>query len=414
MRHVSLLALAAALTASTAVAQTIQAPFDQSYSFRSLGSVPGVPTSYGGVCFKFDDPDVLLIGGAANRSSGALYAIRVVRAPNGAITGFQGSATQVATLPNNDGGLQYGPSNVLFYARYRLTEIGQMKPTSTAPDKVIALGSHGWNGGSPGALSFVPPGFPGAGRLKICAYNDGAWHDCSVAPDANGTFDLVGLQRIVTLPGGPEGILYPPPGSPLLPDYSRVIVNEYSSGSVVVYDLDANGDPVVATRQPFMTGLGGAEGATIDPQTGSFVFSTFGGGNQVLVVEGFGTCGNFVGYGTGIPGSRGVPPAIRGTGCATFNQAINFQVGNGPANGPGAMNVGFQRLQIPIFGGFVLTDPSIPLPHVLDAQGSWNTTINTPNDPNLVGRSIYFQSAYVDPGAPFGLAASDGLEMRVR
>jgi hypothetical protein len=411
-RSLSVLA-AAALTAALG-AQVIQAPFDQSYSFRSLGQVPGVPTPYGGVTFKFDDPDVLLIGGSANSSVGALFAIRVTRAPNGSITGFQGTAQQVSTAAYNDGGLQYGPSNVLFYARYPLVEIGQIKPASTAPDRAIALSPLGWIGGSPGALSFVPPGFPGAGRLKICAYSGGAWHDCAVAPDGNGTFDLVGLQPVLNLNGGPEGILYPPPGSPLLPDYARVIVTEYSAGTISVYDIDANGDPVVATRQPFMTGLSGAEGATIDSQTGSFVFSTFGGNNQVLVVEGFGTCGNFVGYGTGIPGSNGLSPAIRGTGCATFNQAIAFQVGSGPSRAIGAMNIGFQRLQVPIFGGFVLTDPAIPLPHILDAQGSWTTTISTPNDPNLVGRSIYFQSAYIDPPATFGLTASDGLEMRIR
>lgn len=396
-------------------AQVIQAPFNQSYSVRSLGQVPGVSTPYGGVTFRYDDPDVMLIGGAANRTNGELFEIRVTRASNGAITGFQGTATRIAALPNNDGGLQYGPNNVLFYTRYSNTELGQLKPGSTSPDKVIGLWNvTGWNGSSPGALSFVPPGFPGAGQLKICAYGNGHWNSCRVVPDGNGTFDLTGMAYVVALPGGPEGILYPPPGSPLLPDYARVIINEYSSGAVAVYDLDANGDPVLATRQTFMTGLSGAEGATIDAQTGSFVFSTFGGGNQVLIVEGFGSCGNFVGYGTGIPNQSGVAPSIRGTGCATFNRAINFQTGSGPANGIGAMNIGFQRLAIPIFGGFVLTDPAIPLPHILDAQGSWTTTINTPNDPALVGNSIYFQAAYVAPAAPFGLVASDGLEMRVR
>ena len=53
------------------------------------------------------------------------------------------------------------------------------------------------------------------------------------------------------------------------------------------YDVDANGDPIVAPRKEFMTGLGGAEGAFIDPFTGDFLFSTFGGGNRVIVVTGF-------------------------------------------------------------------------------------------------------------------------------
>src|SRR5690606_31399692 len=225
------------------------------------------------------------------------------------------------------------------------------------------------------------------------------------APDGNGTFDLVGVQRVATLPGGPEGILYPPPGSPQLPDYARVIVNEYQSGTVAVYDLDQNGDPVPATRVPFMTGLSGAEGATIDAQTGSFVFSTFGAGTPVIVVEGFGTCGSFINYGTGIPGARGIVPSIRGTGCATFNRASNLQLGKGPAGAPGALNIGFAATNSPLFGGFVLTLPTIPIAHQLDAQGTWTTTLNTPNDPNLIGRSVYFQAAYASPAAPCGVTA---------
>ena len=37
----------------------------------------------------------------------------------------------------------------------------------------------------------------------------------------------------------------------------------------------------------FMTGLTGAEGGVIDPLTGDFIFSTFGGGNRIVVVSGF-------------------------------------------------------------------------------------------------------------------------------
>ena len=65
------------------------------------------------------------------------------------------------------------------------------------------------------------------------------------------------------------------------------------------------------------------------------MFSTFGGGNQVIIVDGFGTCGDFVGYGTGIPGSQGVAPTIRGIGCASTNQSIQFEIGRGLATRSG-------------------------------------------------------------------------------
>ena len=36
-----------------------------------------------------------------------------------------------------------------------------------------------------------------------------------------------------------------------------------------------------------MDGLTGAEGSLIDPVTGDFLFSTFGGGDRLIVVQGF-------------------------------------------------------------------------------------------------------------------------------
>ncbi len=318
------------------------------------------------------------------------------------------------TAPYIDGGLQYGPNNVLFFTTYSTNTLGQVRPGSTSPDKVISLTSTpGWVGGSTGTLSFVPPGFGGAGNLKIASYSSSTWHSCTLTPDGSGTFDIAGLQNRTTIGGGPEGILYVPPGSPLFPNYARVLVNEYGSASTQVYDLDSNGDAVFATRTAFMTGLSGAEGATIDAISGSFVFSTFGG-QGIVVVDGFGSCGTFTNYGSGIPGAGGRRPTIRGVGCATISQAIGYQIGNGPAFGLGALNIGFQQLAIPIFGGFVLTEPSVPIGHVLDSFGAFSTTLNTPNDPALVGNHIFFQGVYVDPGAPFGVTASDGLDMLVQ
>ena len=78
------------------------------------------------------------------------------------------------------------------------------------------------------------------------------------------------------------------------------------------------------------------------------------------------------------------------------------------------MNLGLTQLMIPLFGGFVLTDPLVPITHQLDALGEWSTSLPTPNNPAFVGTSVFFQAAYMNPAAPFGLAASDGLEVRIR
>ncbi len=50
--------------------------------------------------------------------------------------------------------------------------------------------------------------------------------------------------------------------------------------------MSVNGDPIITSGRDFVTGLDGAEGAAIDPFTGDLLFSTFGGGNdQVVLVQ---------------------------------------------------------------------------------------------------------------------------------
>jgi hypothetical protein len=101
-----------------------------------------------------------------------------------------------------------------------------------------------------------------------------------------------------TIRGGVEGSCYVPPGSPLFVDFNVMLVCEYGSGGVFAYDLDANADPIPYSRRPFMTGLIGAQSAAIDPLSGDFVFSTYGGNGTIVAVRGFSLpCGAIVSYG---------------------------------------------------------------------------------------------------------------------
>ena len=143
-------------------------PFADDYSCVSLGAVPGVPTSYGGLTFKYDDPDTILIGGAANTSIGHIYKIAVARDPNGHITGFSGNATLYPGTGSkigqyNDGGLAFGPGHVLFATRYPFNQLEQSTPGSLLVNKVADLTAAGV-ASSVGSLAFVPPGFPGAAK----------------------------------------------------------------------------------------------------------------------------------------------------------------------------------------------------------------------------------------------------------
>jgi len=279
-----LTAILSLIAISTSQAQVIQAPYDADYTLTDLGQVSGVPSSYGGIAFLHSDSNTLLIGGDANDSDGKLYAIQVTRDSGGHITGFTGVATVYADAPYNDGGLAYGPGNVLFYTRYSPDpgEIGQIKPGSVITDKVNVLTAS-----FPGGLNFPPPGYPGEGKLKIADYSGGDWYSADIAPDGSGTFNIVNMVlRVSDFADGPEGFVYVPVGSPQFPNYS-ILLSDYGSDEVVTYQVDANGDPIAASRTLFVSGLSGAEGAVIDPVTGDFLFSTYGGGDRVIAVQGF-------------------------------------------------------------------------------------------------------------------------------
>jgi hypothetical protein len=277
-------ALALTLAAKPAAALVIGPDFASTYSIVDLGAVSGLPTNAGGLTFL--NSNTLLIGGSANQSAGAIYSVPVTRDTDGAITAL-GAATLYSTAPNIDGGLTFGPGGVLFFTGYPNNTIGQIKPGSTVPDRTTTVTTNGINS-SVGSLVFVPPGYNGAGQLKVLSYNASTWETLpySLAADGSGTYDFGTSFGQIQISGGLEGAVYVPMGSPLFTNQS-VLVSEYGAGRVVAYETDAQGDPVASTLRVLVGGLSGAEGAAIDPVTGDFMFSTFGGGNKVVRVTGF-------------------------------------------------------------------------------------------------------------------------------
>jgi hypothetical protein len=270
---------------------TLVSPFDADYSFADLGAVPGLPTPAGGLVFLANDTSTLLIGGAANTNSGKIYSIGVVRDGNQHVTGFTGTPTFFADAHGLggggiDGGLTYGPGGVLFFTSYSDNDLGQIKPGSTVADRLDPLTPLGV-ASSVGSIAFVPPGFSGAGKMKLIQYNSpGNWYDVVLDAPASGTFPIVSATQKVAIGNGPEGVIYVDGNNP---DFGAdsILVSEYQAGKIATYTIDGNGDPNGGTRREFMTGLTGAEGALVDPLTGDFLFSTFGGGDRVIVVHGF-------------------------------------------------------------------------------------------------------------------------------
>ncbi|MBX3599495.1 MAG: PEP-CTERM sorting domain-containing protein [Rubrivivax sp.] len=298
-RHLRIGLLAAALASGLPAlqAQTLGGDFSADYTVTVLGSVPGLPPLYGGLTFL--NANTLLIGGRANNADGSLYTVGVVRDGDGAVTGFSGSAQRFGgpsgTIGEyNDGGVVFGPGGVLFTARWPINGLGQTLPGSTDEDKIIELAPLGV-ANSLAALNFVPAGFGGAGQIKLVSWSGGQWYSAGLAPDGNGTYDLVGLAQVdlnpgvagtQNVPGGPEGFVYIPASNAGF-GVNSMLISEYSAGMVGAYQLDAQGNPLVATRRTFLSGLTGAEGAAIDPVTGDFFFSTFGGGDRIVRVSGF-------------------------------------------------------------------------------------------------------------------------------
>ena len=283
------LALGGGLSSTAAFGQVVEEPFDANYSVRDLGQPPGVPARLGGLTFLAGDSNRLVIGGEANGSTGALYSVPLRRGTDGRITGFSEPATRFADAANNDGGVTYGPGGVLFLARWPNNDLGQTKPGSSITDKIIDLDALGVASSVVG-VGFVPPGFPGERSLKLNSYSGGQWYDAAVTADGTGTWDVTGITEVVgsRLSGGADGFVYVPPGSRQFTAPS-MLVSEYSAGSVAAYEVDSDGNPIVATRRTFITGLQGAVGAAIDPTTEEFLFSTFGSGDRVIAVSGFGS-----------------------------------------------------------------------------------------------------------------------------
>jgi hypothetical protein len=273
--------LAAGSAHAAVCAAAFGVDFASSYTCDDLGTPTGVTGRLGGITFL--NNNTLLVGGDANVSSGYIAEIGVIRDASNHIVGFSGPSTVFATAPFIDGGLEFGPSGVLFATGYPNNTVLEYKPGSTAPDKTVTLDS---SLSSVGALAFVPAGFAGAGDFKIVQYNgSGNWADATLTPDGSGTYDIA-TSVVVALGRGPEGIAYISGANPGFGTDS-ILLSEYSTGTVGVYDIDSAGDPIAGSRRDFLNALTGAEGAAVDPLTGDFLFSTFGGGNQIDVVSGF-------------------------------------------------------------------------------------------------------------------------------
>lgn len=260
------------------------------YAVYELGPPPSVPNPLGGTVILRDHVDELLIVGASEYATGAIYRVPIRRDACGHIVGFEGSSTRLGDAPYADANLlQTSDGASLLYTGWSVSEFSQWSLTTYAPLWTVSLPTLGLAGDSAGGFGQVPRALPGRGGYRIVGWPDGRWHEFSLASDA-GTWSVTGVTYTGTaLSRGPGGFAYVPAGSPGFPRQS-IILAEWSVGSVAVYEVDDDGNPEAASRRDFFSSFPRPWGAYFEPETGDFLFLTWGRPGQpdsLFVVQGF-------------------------------------------------------------------------------------------------------------------------------
>ena len=248
-------------------------PFDASYSGYEFPTT-GIPAGAGAFAFVPGDPNTLLMIGAASTLDARIYSVGVTRDVNGHMTALAGSPMLFAlangVLGGASKGLAYGPGGVLFYITSD-NQLGEIKPGSIAPDRLIDLTPLGVATGGQQSLSFVPSGLAGSGDLKVVA-NNGGWYNMNLTPDGIGTFN-VSVDSFIPMAHGGVGINFVSSASNPVFGLDSVLVASYSDDLITAYAIDANGDPIIGTGRTFRVAAF-ASGGAVDPVTGDFLFTT--------------------------------------------------------------------------------------------------------------------------------------------
>jgi hypothetical protein len=269
----------------------LAAPFDQLYQVYDLGIVPGVPSPLGGTVISATDPNKLLVAGGSETADGGIYSIGVTRDMCGHIIGFIGTATRIASTPYVDANLIYMSNNLMLYTEWPQYTLSQIETTSTMPARRTDLRSFGMPAidSSPGGLGRVPANLGPAGELRLVTWPAGGWYHAA-ATQVGTLMDVTGLTQTATLPNQPGGFAYVPAGSPGFPKQSLIVAEWRATPEdrVAVYEVDAQGDPVVATRREFFKEFPRPWGAYFEPVTGDYMFLSWGQApDRLYIVQGF-------------------------------------------------------------------------------------------------------------------------------
>jgi hypothetical protein len=190
----------------------------------------------------------------------------------------------------------------------------------------------------------------------------------------------------------------------------KVLIAQWGGPGVVAYDLDPNGDPLPATGQVVLTGLGANGGGAIDPVSGDLLVT--GGGGHLVAMRSGGACGAIAAFGPGTAGLNGVP-LLTGNGCARLGQTVTLQVRNGRPFAVGVVAMGMYATNLQVLGVQVLTSSNVTFTHLLDGAGAIALPLPIPGNRGLGDLHLYFQAGYFDAAAVQGISATGGLDVHI-
>ena len=284
----------------------LEPEFATKYSVYNLGPPPlgarnGQNNPYALSSFvlpKKGDLCTVFFGGDTPSRDGALLAVRMIRDTEGHFIGF-GRSTRTAILGSAGWGASYyGNSDLMLVTAWvgSFTPTGplsnglfQLKPTDLTPGKYSINPAYPV---SNTVTSLVPQGYPGAGKLKSTVWPLGEWYSATLVPDGNGYVSFATQVRVTTsnLQGRPHGFSYVPRASQGFSKDS-LVVSEWDAGILSAYEIDADGNPITATRRVMMRGFTSIAGSAFDPLSGDLILTKHGGnGNEqrTIAVRGFG------------------------------------------------------------------------------------------------------------------------------
>jgi uncharacterized repeat protein (TIGR01451 family) len=284
---------------------------DPEYSLKrvwSSGSL-GIPGSLGGLLFS-PDGDTLLVVGASESWSSALYAVPVIRDPASGEVADLGPIEQVRQVfagswSGLDAGFDYGPGGTLFYTYWSANYLGERPGGGTEAETTYEMGAVGIPSSIAGLTfsPFIRDAGTGHGLLQVSAWNYGGTKelfDVPLQPAGSGIFTPQMAEVFVSLPErGTGAIQYIPSGK-----YGgNLMFVNWDRGEVWILAIDPStghpidagtGLPALGTSNPrawvFASGLGvGPWGLEFDPLSNDFFVSTYRGDpyNSIIQIGGF-------------------------------------------------------------------------------------------------------------------------------